>query len=204
MAQNAGANGPAVPNHGNPAAEAFIADNITKGLAILNNTGLTPQQRDDQFEALLLRMTDAKRVATFTLGPYAKAASQADQDAFAGAFQNYSVAVYQSYLSKFSGQTLTVTGSSQRAADDVIVSTKLKDPNDHSGQPPLEIDFRVRTDAARPVVTDLNVMGVWLALSQEDEFVSYLHANGGSIPRLTAHVIQVTAQVKQAGMAVGR
>ena len=93
-----------------------------------------------------------------------------------------------------------MTGSGQRAADDVIVSTRLKDPNDHSGQPPLEIDFRVRTDGVRPVVTDLNVMGVWLALSQRDEFVSYLNANAGSVPRLTAHVLEVTAQVKQAGM----
>jgi phospholipid transport system substrate-binding protein len=183
--------------HGNPAAEAFVADNITRGLAILNNAGLSGQQRSDQFEALLLRMTDTQRVAVFTLGQYATSAPQADQIAFATAFQNYSVAVYQSYLSRFSGQTLMVTGSIQRAPGDFIVTTKMMDPNDHSGQPPLEVDFRMRTDAARPEVTDLNVMGVWLALSERDDFVSYLSAHGGSVPNLTAHVLQVTAQVRQ-------
>ena len=67
-AQNTGADGPAAPSHGNPAAEAFIADNISKGLAILNNAALSEQQHNDQFQVLLLRMTDAKRVSLFTLG----------------------------------------------------------------------------------------------------------------------------------------
>ena len=183
--------------HGSSTAETFVAENITKSLTILNNTGLTGQQRSEQFEALLLSLTDTKRIATFTLGQYAKNAPQAEQDAFADAFQKYSVAVYRSYFSRFAGQTLTVTGSNQRAPADFIVSTKLIDPQDHSGQPPLEVDFRVRTDSGRPEVTDLNVMGVWLALSQRDQFVSFLSAHNGSVANLTAHVREVTAQYHQ-------
>ena len=185
-----------VPGHGSAVAEAFVADNITKSLAILNNASLPKQQRSDQFQAVLLGMTDTKRIATFTLGAFANSASQADQQAFANAFQGYSIAVYRSYFSRFSGQTLAVTGSSQRAPEDFIVTTKLTDPHDHSGQAPLEVDFRVRTDAGKPVVTDLSVMHLWLALSQRDQFVSYLNAHGGSVPNLTAYVIQVTAQLK--------
>lgn len=185
------------PDHGSSTAEAFIADNIAESLAILNNTGLSEQQRSEQFETLLLSMTDTQRIATFTLAQYHKNTPQADQDAFANAFQKYSIAIYRSYFSRFSGQTLTVTGSSLRAPADFIVTTKLKDPHDHSGQSPLEVDFRVRTDAGRPEVTDLNVMGVWLAISERDQFVSYLNAHSGSVPNLTAHVIQVTAQLGQ-------
>lgn len=152
------------------------------------------RRTSQQLESVLLGMTDTKRIATFTLGAYAQKASQADQDAFAGAFQNYSVAVYRSYFSRFSGQTLTVAGSSQRAPDDIIVVTKLIDPRAPSGQAPLEVNFRVRTDAGKPVVIDLGLMGVWLALSQRDQFVSYLNANGGSVPKLTAYVQQVADQ----------
>ena len=93
-----------------------------------------------------------KRIADFTLGQYRRSASPADLAAFDAAFQNYAVAVYQSYFAKYAGQTLKVTGSQARAPDDFIVATALIDPNDHSGQPPLEVDFRVRTDTGKPVV----------------------------------------------------
>ena len=185
----------ATPAQRNPAAEAFISDNITKGLAILNDTTLTPAQRSDQFQALLLHLTDAKRISAFVLGPYAEKATAAEKDAFATAFESYSVAVYRSYLGRFSGQSLTVTGSSQRAPDDVIVFTRLDDPHARSGQIPLVVNFRVRTDAGRPEVTDLNVLGVWLALSERDGFVSYLNAHGGSVAALTDYVMQVASQL---------
>jgi len=179
--------------HASVAAESFIADNIAKSLAILNNAALTSPQRSQQFEALLLGLTDMKRVALYTLGSYAKAAPQADQDAFVAAFQEYSAAVYRSYFTRFSGQKLTVTGSSQRAPDDFIVSTQLIDPNDHSGQAPLVLNFRVRTDTGKPVVTDFSILGIWLALSQHDEFGAFLNAHGGSVAALTANIRGVTS-----------
>ena len=85
-------------------------DNIHKGLDILNNKGLSAEQRRSQFEQFLLGLTDMKRIADFTLGNYRRSASPADQDAFDAAFQNYAVAVYQSYFAKYAGQTLKVTG----------------------------------------------------------------------------------------------
>lgn len=180
-------------------AEAFVSDNIQKGLGILNNPQLTAAQRSEQFEHLLLDMIDMKRIAVFTLGQYARTASPADLDAFAAAFQSYSVAVYRSYLGAYAGQTLKVTGSSQRAPDDFIVTTVMIDPKDHSGQPPLEVDFRVRTDSGKPELTDFSVMGVWLALSQRDQFGAFLAQNHGDIQTLIAHLHSVADSYRHTG-----
>src|SRR5690242_14101792 len=122
-------------------AEDFVSTKIQTGLAILNDSHLTQAQRESQFKQLLLGATDMKRVATFTLGKYADSASPADKAAFTAAFQSYAVAVYQSYLGKYAGQTLTVTGSTAPAADDAVVSTVLNEPGGRRG---MEIDFRVR------------------------------------------------------------
>ena len=122
-----------------------------------------------------------KRIADFTLGQYRRGASPADLAAFDAAFQNYAVAVYQSYFAKYAGQTLKVTGSQARAPDDFIVATQLIDPNDHSGQQPLEVDFRVRTDTGKPVVVDFSVAGIWLALEERDQFTAFLGQNNGNI-----------------------
>jgi phospholipid transport system substrate-binding protein len=115
-------------------AEDFVQDNIHKGLEILNNKTLSTDQRRTQFEGFLLSLTDMKRIADFTLGQYRRSASPADVAAFEVAFQNYAVAVYQSYFAKYAGQSLKVTGSQARTPDDFIVATQLIDPNDRSGQ----------------------------------------------------------------------
>lgn len=177
-------------------AEAFIADNIQKGLSILNDRQLSEGDRADRFQQLLLGLTDTRRIAAFTLGQYVRTAPQADRDEFAAAFQDYSIAVYRSYLAKYAGQSLKVTGSSQRAPDDFIVNTVMVDPNDRSGQRPLEVDFRVRTDTGRPELIDISVLGIWLALSQRDQFVAFLSQNRGDVKALTAHMRQTAAQYR--------
>jgi len=177
-------------------AETFIADNIQKGLVILNDRQLGEADRATQFQQLLLGLVNTKRIASFTLGQYARTAPQADLDEFAAAFQDYSIAVYRSYLGAYAGQTLKVTGSSQRAPDDFIVTTVMVDPNDRSGQRPLEVDFRVRTDSGKPELVDVSVLGIWVALSQRDQFVAFLAQNRGDVKALTTHMRQTAAQYR--------
>src|SRR5580698_619678 len=169
-------------------AEQYVTDNIHKGLELLNNKSLSAPERRTQFEQFLLSLTDIKRIAVFTLGNYRRSMSQADQDAFTAAFQNYAVSVYQSYFAKYAGQTLKVTGSQERAPGDFIVNTALIDPNDHSGQTPLEVDFRVRTDSGKPVVTDFSVAGIWLAIEERDQFTAFLGQNNANTSALIGHL----------------
>lgn len=184
-----------LPAQANP-AEDYVQNNINKGLAILNNHQLAADQRRAQFETFLLGLTDMKRIADFTLGQYRRTASPADLAAFEAAFQNYATAVYQSYFSKYAGQTLKVTGSQTRSADDFIVATQLVDPNDHSGQEPLEVDFRVRTDTGKPVVVDFSVAGIWLALEERDQFTAFLGQNNGNVRMLVSHLGDLAKQFR--------
>jgi phospholipid transport system substrate-binding protein len=177
-------------------AEDYVQNNINKGLDILNNKQLSTDQRRTQFETFLLGLTDMKRIADFTLGQYRRTATPADLSAFEAAFQNYATAVYQSYFSKYAGQTMKVTGSQARTPDDIIVVTQLIDPNDHSGQQPLEVDFRVRTDTGKPVVVDFSVAGIWLALNERDQFTSFLGQNNGNIPMLVSHLSELAKQFR--------
>jgi phospholipid transport system substrate-binding protein len=174
-------------------AEDFVSSNIQKGLAILNDSHLSADQRQSQFEQLLLGATDMKRVATFTLGKYADSASPADKDAFAVAFQHYAISVYQSYLGKYAGQTLTVTGSTVHAADDAIVATMLNESGSRSG---MEVDFRVRSNTGSPVIVDFSVAGMWLAPSERDQFVAFLDHNNGNIPALITHLDELRAKLR--------
>jgi phospholipid transport system substrate-binding protein len=173
-------------------AEAFVQDNIEKGYAILNSTTLSDEQRRSQFRDFMLSLTDARRIGMFTLGQYANGASKEDIEAFIDAFSDYAVAVYESRLSKYKGQTLKVTGSVQRAADDVVVNTDVVNPGAPNAQP-LKAAFRVRkTSDGRPIVTDIQVEGVWLALSQRSDFTGFLQQHGGRLPELTSDLQRQT------------
>ncbi len=171
-----------------PPAEAFVQANVQKGLTILNSESASTEQKRSQFETFILGLTDMKRIAKFTLGQYRRTATPQDQDAFAAAFQTYATAVYQSYFAKYSGQTLRVTGSQERAPGDTIVTTQMIDPNDRSGRQPLEVDFRVLSDGGKLVVIDFSVAGIWLAIEERDQFSAFLGQNNGSIPTLITHL----------------
>src|ERR1700761_3081221 len=119
-------------------AEDFVQTNIQKGLHILNDGGSKEQKRA-QFRTFLLQLTDLKRIADYTLGPVKNTASPADLAAFEDAFREYAFAVYESEFSKYSGQTLKVTGSVERKPGDFLVTTQLIDPGAKSGQDPIEV-----------------------------------------------------------------
>jgi phospholipid transport system substrate-binding protein len=175
-------------------AESFVQQNIDKGYAILN-ASLSDEQRRAQFRTFMLGLTDTRRIGLFTLGQYANGASKADLDKFTDAFIDYAVAVYESRLSKYKGQTLKVTGSSERAADDVVVNADVVNPNSSNGQP-FKVGFRVRkTSDGRPIITDMQVEGVWLALSQRSDFTGFLQQHGGSLAALTENLHMQAQQI---------
>jgi phospholipid transport system substrate-binding protein len=167
-----------------PATEAFIQQNFDKGYMILNDASLSEMERRDQFRALLLQLAATRRVALFTLGPYASA-QPAVVDGFVQAFTNYSLSVYERGLNQYNGQKLKVSGSSDRAADDSIVQAEIVGPNGNS----ISVSFRVRrNETGLPTITDLLIAGISLATTQRDEFTAYLHQSNGNISQLSARL----------------
>jgi phospholipid transport system substrate-binding protein len=165
----------------NPATEAFIQQSFDRGYAILNNASLSDSERREQFRALLLGLAASRRIALFTLGPYAASASLADIDAFVVAFTHYSIAVYEKALDRYKGQTLKVSGSTDRASDDSVVQAALANANG----PPFLVAFRVRPDEnGAPTLTDIQVEGVSLAGTERADFTAFLKQHNGAIAEL--------------------
>ncbi len=171
-------------------AQAFIAKNITAAFAILDDAALTSDTRATKLEAHLLALTDLPRVAAFTLG--STQASPAQREAFVTAFRDYALASWRSQFLLFRGGTMTVTGSRLNAPGDVVVQTQLRD---NSGLA-VPLEFRVRTDGAKPVIVDIGFAGIWLALTQRDDFAASLARNGGKVDVLTANLAARTKSLR--------
>ena len=190
----------AVPARAEMAAENFVRNNVQRGLTILNDHNLPDNERRKQFRDFLTSLTDIRRIALFTLGAARRSATPAEVDAFIDAFRDYAVAVYESRLSAYSGQTLRVTGGTEHAPGDDIVTTVLVESNGSTGQgEPIEVDFRVANENGRYVVLDLSIAGVWLALEERDQFSAFLEDNRYSVPALVTHLAELTQRLRAGG-----
>jgi phospholipid transport system substrate-binding protein len=184
----------AVPARAASPAETFIAQNVQRGLLILNNKQLGKEERRVQFQNFLLGLTDIRAIAEYTLGQYRRGASPADLAAFDDAFKDYALAVYQTYFDKFSGQTLQVTGSLALDPDETVVKTVMIDPAKPNDPNPVLVDFRVTNEAGRLAVIDFSASGVWLRETERSDFTSYLGQNGGNVAALIAALKTKTSQ----------
>lgn len=189
----------APPARASTPAERFVQSNIEKGLHILNDKSLSEDAKRTDFRDLLLGLADIRRTALFTLGAARRTAHPHDVDGFVDAFKNYAIAVYQSRLSAYSGQTLKVTGSTERAPGDYVVTTLLVDPNGSSDKQPIQIDFRVDKSHGGFKVLDVSVVGVWLAIEERDQFTAFLAQHNNSVPALTRHLKELTTRLESGG-----
>lgn len=192
------AGGVASRANASPAAEAFIQSNIQHGLQLLNNTGVSRQQRAEQFRNFLLGLTDLRRIALYTLGPARRQATQTQQDAFVEAFRDYAFAVYGAEFAKYSGQTLRVTGSVERAPGDELVRTQLIDP-DSKGQEPIEVDFRVYGTSGHYSIVDIVVAGLDLAITEQEDFNAFLAQHNNDVRALTTNLRERAERVRSTG-----
>ena len=174
-------------------AEILVQQNVDQGIAILRDSALAPQQRADKVRALLKEMVDTKRVALFTLGTYARSASPAELQTFQTAFSGYTTELLLRNVADNPDERISVTGSTARSQDDVIVSAKLFGSMRTNGAP-VNLAFRVRkNETGAETVVDVQVEGVWLALSQRDDFSAWLQQHQGDVTGL-AHELETRSE----------
>lgn len=193
--------GQAARAQGTEGAQEYIRANVQKGLVILNDRGAPEMQRRLQFRDFLTNLTDIRRIAIFTLGAARRTATPQQIDAFVDAFRDYAVAVYESRLKAYSGQSLRVIGGSEHGPGDYIVRTQLIDPTGRTEQngEPIEVDFRVDGTPGRYVVIDAAIAGVWLALEERDQFTAFLEENNGNLNALISHLNALTNRLRAGG-----
>jgi phospholipid transport system substrate-binding protein len=191
------------PAHAEAGAEDYVRVNVQKGLTILNDHNIPDAQRRAEFRDFLTTLTDIRRIALFTLGAARRTATPQQLEAFVNAFRNYAVAVYESRLKAYAGQTLRIVGDSEHGPGDYIVRTVLVDPTgktDQQGEP-IEVDFRVDGAPGHYVVIDAAIAGVWLALEERDQFTAFLEENNSNLNALIVHLNALTNRLRGGGPA---
>jgi phospholipid transport system substrate-binding protein len=165
-------------------AEQFVQTQAQRSLDALNNH---PGEDERAFRAIVDEIADVPRITSFVLGKYGRTITPAQLQRFAPAFRAYEQNVYQAQLSNFHGRTVKVTGSIIRRPGDVVVNTVITGGDLTE---PLPVAWRVLGGGGTWKVVDVQANGVWLAITQQQDFVSTIDNHGGDIDALSSQLQQ--------------
>ena len=166
-------------------AEAFVQENARAIIDTLQ--ALEAGERDldavrAEFRSRIDELADVERVTNFVLGRYRRTASQEALEEFRETFREYAISVYETELTNYAGQTLTVTGSVTRRPGDYVVRSEVTGgPQDRT----YDVNWRVLEDDGELQVVDAQVFGVWLAQTQREQILSIIGNNRGHVSAAT-------------------
>ncbi len=171
--------GPATPAQQKMAAD-FIDKLAADAFAVLKNKSLSKDQARTQFRTLLRGNFDIDTAGLRLIRTYRAPNSpvkltDAQVNAYRAALPDFLVNTYSDRLYDFASAKVSIVRTAPRGnRGDVDVYTRITDPK---GGKPIEAIWQVRT-TGKPMVMNITVNGVNVALTQEADFKAYIEKNG--------------------------
>ena len=168
-----------------PSAEQFVQAGAQRVISVLADRSQSESQKAATFHKAIDDLADVPRITNFVLGKYARTITPAQRAQFTPAFRAYAESVYRNRLNDYHGETVKVTGSTVRKPGDVVVTTQVV-----GGQlsQPVSVSWRVLGGPGGWKAVDVQFKGVWLAITQQQDFVSTIDNAHGDINVLIAQL----------------
>ena len=171
---------PAVATPDLTGAQTFIEDLGDQTIAILTDPDATVATTEASFSEIFTDSFDTVTIGRFVLGRYWNAASAAEQQDDLDLFPQLVVSTYARRFSEYSGQTFEIVGARPERNDDVMVTTRIIQPDG----PPVNVDWRVREREGQFRIIDVVVERVNMTITYRNEFTSIIQRGGGQVAAL--------------------
>lgn len=168
-----------------------LADDAVQSLTAQN---LEKKERIKRFRTLLNNNFAVDAIGRWVLGRYWRKATKEEQEEYSALFEDLIVATYVNRFEEFSGETLKVIKAISQNGKDAIVKSEIIRP---AGQPPVRVDWRVRSPNGAYKIVDVLVEGVSMSQTQRSEFSSVIKREGGEIAGLLTALRQKTAVLNE-------
>jgi phospholipid transport system substrate-binding protein len=160
-------------------AEAYVTEVSNNVLDIVRSGG-SPRDKRLRFRAMVEKYADVPAISVFSLGQYAKALPDGRKQEYYGLMQDYLARLFLTHIETFRGDKVEITGTKERSASDVIVSTSML----YGDGRKLAINWRLVQRGGAFKIFDASIEGVWLAVQQRSSFVSTIARKNGDIEAL--------------------
>jgi phospholipid transport system substrate-binding protein len=180
---------PAYPDSG-----AFVAELGNRAIELLSRRGVTDEEQETRFRALLREGFAVQKIGRFVLGKYRRRSSADEVTEFLHLFEDYIVSLYSSAFRGFSGETFAVVRVVKtRSPQDTMVVTHI---NPDAPDGPTKVLFQVRNFRDKYKILDVKIQGVSMIVTQRDEFTGFIRNNGGKIGPLIKALRKKTESLK--------
>lgn len=162
-------------------AQAFVEKLAADAFAILRNDSLSRDAARGQFRQLLRKNFAVDETGLRLIRKWRAPSSpikltDAQLNAYRTTLPDFLVNTYSDRLYDFAAAKVTVLRAVPRGSrGDVDVVTRITDPK---GGQPIEAIWQVKMAGAQPLIANLTVNGVNVALTQEQDFNAYVERNG--------------------------
>ena len=130
--------------------------------------------------AILRQDFDLPRIARYVLGRYWTSASADERANFTRLFEQWVVQTYGARLSRYSQETVTVTGTRPENGADAVVTSAIV----HPSGPPTHVAWRVSGQPGSYRIVDIDVEGVSMALTEREEIAAVIERSGRTVTAL--------------------
>jgi len=175
--------------------ELFAKSQIQSGLVILENTSLSPREREAQLRSFFLTLLDTRRIAMGELARLKQTTRSSDADSFCDAYGHYIVERYASIINTHPGLMLSVAHSENVGNSDYLVTTSLVDPTTGPGGE-AHIDVRVLEENGKFFIVDAWFKGISMIQTVHEELQTLPAYQSGDVARLAAQIREMTEHVQ--------
>ena len=156
-------------------ASAFMDSVGQQVVEIFRTPNLSDQQRLTQLIGVLDASVDFTTVARLVIGRYWRQASPEQQTQYTQLFREFTITTIASQLRNYGGETYEITGDRPVDDTDTMVSSKIVRTK---GQPPANVDWRVRNRNGKFSIIDVVGEGVSAVVTWRQEYSEVLEQSG--------------------------
>jgi len=162
-------------------SDVFIQSTVNRASQILTKD-ITREEKINGLKIIAKETVDIKGIGFYSLGSVRKDLNDSQKKIYFDLFEGYFLKSFSSRLSEYTNPKIEVKSKKILNKNYTIVNSVLISTPD---RPEVQIDWRVYTkNPDDPLIRDLIIEGLSLAVAQKAEFTSILNSNDGDINAL--------------------
>ena len=162
-------------------ADIFVQSTVNRASKILSEN-LSKDEKINKLKIIAEETVDIRGIGFYTLGSIRKNLDDNQKKKYSKLFREYFLKSFSSRLSEYTNPEIDVLSKEVLNENYTIVNSLLKGTSE---RPEVKIDWRVYTkNPENPLIRDLIIEGLSLAMTQKEEFASILNSNDNKIDAL--------------------
>ena len=161
--------------------DVFIQSTVNRASETLSKN-ISKQEKINELKLIAKEAVDIRGIGSYTLGSNRKNLNDNQKKKYFDLFENYFLKSFSSRLAEYTDPKIEVQSKKILNKNYTIVNSVLAST---SNRLEIKIDWRVYTkNPDNPLIRDLIIEGLSLAVAQRAEFASILNSNDGDINAL--------------------